>query len=73
MAVITNHAKRRMSDRADIGSKKSAEKNASRAFRDGIRHNEASGKLRRWMDGRFLKYRNITDMRISQQSVRLGS
>ena len=61
--IITNHAydmaKRR------IGWNKSAlEKMSSKAYVEGITHSQTKGRLKRFLDSKFLSYRKATNMRI---------
>jgi len=56
MAKVTRHAEKRT--RSHLGlPKRAAGKNAERALRDGIRHKDVNGSLRRFVDA--LYFRNM--------------
>lgn len=67
MAVITKHGKRRMAERIGASAENAAQKNADRAFKKGIRHNETLGALHHWINGKYLNYRSAGDMRIYRE------
>ena len=60
---LTNHAKERLKTRCGL-PKKALERNARKALEKGIRHNECSGKLRKYLDYLFLSHKNGTNIRI---------
>lgn len=60
---VTNHAKDRTRQRVGL-PKRAGEKNAERAFNEGIRHSETSGSLRRFIDGLYLKKGKANNIRI---------
>ena len=62
MAKVTNHAKRRMHDRIGI-TKGIAQKHAGKILREGIKHEDTTGDLHKWMDAEFLKYHTANNMR----------
>lgn len=64
MAKITKHAKKRLKERTNLQSKAEMQKNLHRALKFGIRHNEAEGILKKWMDKIYLKYKIADDIRI---------
>lgn len=51
--IVTQHGKKRLKERAGL-NKKAAEKNADKAFQEGIKHSEVSGSLRKYFDGLYL-------------------
>jgi len=62
IAILTNHAKRRMHTRIGI-TKGIANKYAARVLRVGIKHEDTVGDLHKWMDAEFLKFRTANNMR----------
>ena len=62
MAKVTNNAKRRMHDRIGI-TKGIAQKHAGKILREGIKHEDTTGDLHKWMDAEFLKYHTANNMR----------
>ena len=63
MPVLTNHCKRRAKQRAGV-TKNTLTTIASRAFQEGIRHSEAIGSLRNWMNSEYLKYKSANNCRL---------
>ena len=61
--VITNHAEDRTRQRAGL-PKRTVEKNAERAFIDGLEHWELKGSLKRFVDGLYLHYKKANNIRI---------
>ena len=61
--IITDHAKNRTKERIGL-PKRVIEKNAERAFAEGIRHNETSGGLKRFLDGLYLNGKKANNLRI---------
>lgn len=49
MAIVTNHGKRRVRERAGLKSK-AVQTNADRAYREGLDRMELSGSIRRYAD-----------------------
>ena len=70
MPVITNHGKRRMSERNGV-QKGCAKKIAKRAYQHGISHNEATNDLKRFMDKMFLSRRNVNKIMFYGKSLYL--
>lgn len=60
---ITDHAKDRTRQRVGL-PKRVVEKNAERAFDEGIKHSEVSGSLKRFMDSLYLNGRLANNLRI---------
>ena len=63
MPVLTNKNKKRARQRAGI-TKNNLDTIASRAFREGIKHSEAIGLLRAWMNSEYLKYKSANNCRL---------
>ena len=62
--VVTNHARMRMKQRCGF-SKKSCERMAEKALKEGIRHSETKGRLRRYISGLYVEHkRKGADIRI---------
>lgn len=61
--VMTDHAQNRTRERVGL-PKRVAEKNAERAFLEGISHSEVSGSLKRYVDGLYLSGRKANNIRI---------
>lgn len=60
--MVTKHAKRRLKQRAGV-NKGEVNKAASRALAEGIKHSEAKGQLRSWMDEQYLKFQTANNCR----------
>ena len=60
--ILTHHSKRRSKQRAGI-TRNQLTMMAKRAYSDGIKHSEARGSLRSWMDGEYLKYKTANNCR----------
>lgn len=61
--VVTNHAKERTKQRAGL-PKRAVEKNAERAFDEGLKHSELGGSLRRFVDSLYFQHRTANNIRI---------
>lgn len=64
MAAITNHAKKRLAERVGASSDSAALKNANRALKRGIRHDDTIGDLNQWILERKSANRNVGDYRV---------
>lgn len=62
-ARTTRHATKRTRERLGL-QKKSVERNTEKALEFGISHKEATGNLRKYMDGLYLSNKKATNMRI---------
>lgn len=60
---VTKHARRRMRERCGIG-KKSCDRMAQTALSRGISTREATGQLKRFMDGLYFYNRTANNIRI---------
>lgn len=60
---VTDHAKDRTRQRVGL-PKRVIEKNAERAFEEGIKHSETSGSLKRFIDGLYLSKGKANNIRI---------
>lgn len=67
---ITKHSVKRTKERVGL-SKKLADKNAQKALDFGIKHSEAKGSLRKFMDALYLKYKNSNNTRVYNRKVYL--
>lgn len=61
--IVTNHAEDRTRERAGL-PKRTVEKNAERAFIDGLEHWELKGSLKRFVDGLYLQHKSANNIRI---------
>ena len=61
--VITDHARARFKERTSM-PKSRVEKNMERALDNGVRREETSGRLRRYIDSIYFKNRNANNIRI---------
>ena len=61
--VITNHAKARIKERTSM-PKKMVEKNVELAKANGVRREETSGSLRRYIDSIYYKKKAANNIRI---------
>jgi len=64
----TLHAEKRLRERAGA-KKKSVNKMANNALTRGLSHGELTGKLRRYLDKQYLKYKKGNNIRIYSQKV----
>ena len=60
---VTEHAKDRSRQRVGL-PKRAGEKNAERAYLEGIKHSETSGSLKRFIDGLYLSKGKANNIRI---------
>lgn len=60
---VTNHAKDRMKERLGINIS-AQQKMADKAYKFGIKHNETSGSLKRFLDREYLSHKEADNMRI---------
>ncbi len=65
---VTRHAEKRAKSRIGL-NKKSAYKNAEKAFKYGIRHSETSGRLNRYISSLFFNNTNANNIRIYGEFV----
>lgn len=63
MPILTNHSKKRARQRSGV-TKNNLDTMAGRAYREGIRHSNAIGELRTWMDAEYLKYNSANNCRL---------
>ena len=63
MAVVTKHAAKRIKQRMGLPMR-GAEKAARVALEKGLRHAEAAGYLKRYMDALYLRSRSANNVRI---------
>lgn len=60
---ITKHAKKRIKERCGL-NEKSSDKLALKAYDSGLKHCELNGKLRKWVNGLYLKYQKGNQIRL---------
>lgn len=60
---ISNHGKMRMKQRCGL-NKKSCERMAEKTFKEGIRHNETTGRLNKWISSLYFKNKNANNIRL---------
>lgn len=70
MAALTAHGKKRSKERCGFGKSATA-RAAQIALKDGLKHNEVAGSLKRFLDGLYLSHRNADNMRIWNKKVYL--
>lgn len=61
--LVTKHAQKRLKQREGIG-RSAAERKAQMALEKGYTHTQTKGKLKKWMDGKFLSYGTVNNMRV---------
>lgn len=61
--ILTTHAKKQLRKRLGL-PKKVLERQAQEAFSKGVRHSEARGKARKWLDKQFLSHGNCNNARV---------
>lgn len=69
---VTEHAYDRMSERIGLNSSAS-QRMAQKALEKGIKHNETSGKLNRYLSSLFYAYKTANNIRIYGEHVYLFS
>ena len=60
---ISNHGKMRMKQRCGL-NKKSCERIAKKAFEEGIRHSETTGRLNKWISSLYFKSKKANNIRL---------
>lgn len=65
--VVTNHAEKRT--KRVVPSKKKAVEIAEEAFEHGIRHEETTGRLKKYLDGLYFLKETANNIRIHHQKV----
>jgi len=60
---ITDHAKSRIKERLGL-PKRAIKRHVDNVFNVGYKHGVFSGRVKRYLDGQFLKYRSATNMRV---------
>ena len=66
--ILTSHGKNRIIKRTE-GKKKTAVKLAEKAFNEGIRHKEAKGRLKKYLDKLYLCHKTANNIRVYNQKV----
>lgn len=67
MVIVTHHAEERT--KRVVSSKKKALEIAEEAFNFGIKHEETTGRLRKYLTGLYLQERTANNIRIHHQKV----
>lgn len=65
---ITRHAQDRAKKRMGLNAR-ALERMAQRAYETGLRHSGAKGRLKRWIDGRYLEHGTADNIRIYGRHV----
>lgn len=61
--IITQHAEERMMERCGI-KKKSIDRMVERVLEKGYSHNQLKGRLKKWVDGIYLKNRTANNVKL---------
>jgi len=61
--IITNHAEERIIERCGI-KKKSVERIVDKVLEKGYSHNQLKGRLKKWVDGIYLKERTANNVKL---------
>lgn len=61
--IITKHARQRMKQRCGT-NKKATDRIAQIAFENGLKHNELTGNLKKWVDSLYFKKCTANQIRI---------
>lgn len=60
---VSNHAKERMKERCGF-NKKSCDKMANKAFKEGISHSQTKGRLNKWVTSLYFKNKSANNIRL---------
>ena len=69
-AILTYHGEDRIMEREGL-NKKSVQKIANKALKDGIKHSDTVGSLKRFLDKLYLAHKNANNIRILNRKVYL--
>ena len=61
--LITKHAQKRLKERCGL-NKKAAERLANLAYEHGMKHNETTGNLRKWVDNQYFYNETANNIRL---------
>lgn len=61
--IITKHAQKRLKERCGL-NKKASERLAKLAYEHGIKHNETTGNLRKWVDSQYFYNETANNIRL---------
>ena len=61
--VMTSHGVKRSKERVGL-PKRALERNAEKAFENGLKHSELSGSIKRYVDALYLRYEKAGNIRI---------
>ena len=65
---VSRHGRKRTKDRVGL-SKGLAEKNAERAFKDGLKHGELKGNLYKYVTSLYFKHETANNIRVFHRNV----
>lgn len=68
MSFVTYHAEARVRERMGV-PKRAVARMAERAFREGAKHSEYSGRMRRYLDQVYLKEHKTNQLRVYNQCL----
>lgn len=68
MTIVTRHAKHRLKERGGV-PKRAQQGDAERAWEEGIRHGEATGALRKYLDSVYLQKHTANNLRVFNYKV----
>lgn len=63
MTYVTNHGEKRLRKRSGI-NKKSVERIAEKAYRNGLHHKDTTGRLNRWISKLYFTNKRANSIRI---------
>lgn len=66
--TISEHAYERANERLSLG-RESFHRLAVKAFEQGVQHSDAKGKLKKYMDGLWFKFKNANNVRIYGENI----
>lgn len=61
--IITQHAQKRLKERCGL-NKKASERLAKLAYEHGIKYNETTGNLRKWVDSQYFYNETANNIRL---------
>ena len=63
MIEVTDHAMKRLKERLGL-PKKACQRHVERAFEEGIKHSEVTGRVKKYFDKLFFEHKASKNMRI---------
>ena len=61
--IVTKHARQRIKERCGV-NKKNADRIASIAYENGLKHSELTGNLKKWVDGLYFRSQTANQIRL---------